>query len=38
VLTMMLIRLVEHKPDSILWLIPNELMFLIFSFWPWYWY
>jgi preprotein translocase subunit YajC len=31
---MLLLRLVEHQPNSILVLIPNELMFCIFSFLP----
>jgi hypothetical protein len=32
--TMMLIRIVEHQPKSILLLLPNELMFEIFSHLP----
>jgi hypothetical protein len=34
VTTMLLIRLIEHEPASILHLMPNELMFEIFSFLP----
>jgi hypothetical protein len=34
--TVMTIRLVDHQPSSMLMLLPNELMFLIFSFLPWH--
>jgi hypothetical protein len=36
VVTMMTIRLVEHQPSSMLAMIPNELMFLVFSFLAWH--
>jgi hypothetical protein len=32
---MMTIRIVEHTPACVLSWLPNELMFLIFSFLPW---
>jgi hypothetical protein len=36
VATMMTIRLAsDHQPSAVLMAIPNELMFLIFSFLPW---
>jgi hypothetical protein len=36
VATMMLLRIVEHQPSSILMLLPNEIMFELFSFIPWF--
>jgi hypothetical protein len=35
VATMVALRCIEHEPASILMQIPNELLFLIFSFLPW---
>jgi hypothetical protein len=35
VANVMLVRSVDHEPQCILQLIPNELMFEIFTFLPW---
>jgi hypothetical protein len=32
---MLTIRQLEHQPASVLAMMPNELMFLIFSYLPW---
>jgi hypothetical protein len=36
VVTLMSIRLVEHGSTSILSLVPNEVLFIIFALLPWY--
>jgi hypothetical protein len=32
--SMLMIRTIDHQPNNILALLPNELMFVIFSFLP----